>query len=195
MDAGLKTFNMGKSSTGTTWLCRFVSRIARPWIFGVLAAVCSIFVLVVFPYVSSEMDGSPLDVKLYYSADAAYELIESYGVEGRRFYARTELTVDVLYPIAYSLFFSVWLTLALGGSSLSPKKLCVVQSLPFFVLLFDLVENTGIVALLWAYPDRHDTLALATSLATSLKWGMAAVVVFMTLLASLFWFRRKLAAR
>ena len=48
--------------------------------------------------VGSEMDGSPLDVKVYYSADAAYDLVEFYGAEGRRFYARTALPVDVLYP-------------------------------------------------------------------------------------------------
>jgi hypothetical protein len=66
---------------------------------------------------------------------------------------------------------------------------------PLSVLLLDLIENTGIVILLKTYPQRHEALVTATSLATSAKWSAAAVVILATLIATAHCAWRRLRGR
>jgi len=58
--------------------------------------------------------------------------------------------------------------------------------LPFVILVFDLLENFGIVAMLLNYPERLERLATATSLATSLKWIFVGFVIALTLGLSIY---------
>jgi len=141
------------------------------------------------------MDTGPLDLKFSYSPETAYEIIEAYGEEGRVSYARGAMTVDVAYPIVYTLMFMVWITLALRSANMNLTRRCFLSMLPLSVFVLDLIENTGIVAMLKLYPEKHETLAMATSFATSAKWSAAAVVILTTLSATLHLAWRRVANR
>jgi len=160
--------------------CRLLGAISKFPVLLILIALYLVFVLFIFPNFGYDADAGPLDLKFSYSPDEAYETIESYGEEGRAQYALGEMTIDVVYPVVYTLMFSVWITLALNGASLSSAKRCLVSMSPMAVFVLDMFENAGIVAMLKMYPDRHDTLATATSFASSSKWSAAAFVILLT---------------
>jgi len=160
-----------------------MNRIARPALLMVLIALYLVFVLVLFPAFAGDGEVAPLDLKFSYSAEEAYQQIESYGPEIRHSYAISASTLDVAYPLTYSLMFSVWLTLLLKSNS---KPSCMIRMLPFVVLVFDLLENSGIVVMLLNFPERLDRVATATSMATSFKWVFAGSVILLTLGYSLY---------
>ena len=158
--------------------CRWISHISRPAVLMVLIGFYLVFVLVLFPALGGDGKAAPLDLMFSYSPHQAYQKIESYGPQIRHRYAISAMTLDVAYPLTYSLMFSVWLSLLLPPKS---KTACSICMLPFAVLLLDLLENSGIVVMLLVFPKRLDMLATATSLATSLKWISAATVIILTL--------------
>jgi len=164
-------------------LCQWLSRISQPAVLMVLIALYLVFVLVLFPALAGDGEVAPLDLMFSYSAEEAYQQIEAYGPTVRHNYAISALTLDVAYPLTYSLMFSVWLTLLIKGKS---KLVCTIRMLPFVVLLMDLLENSGIVIMLLNFPTRLDSVATATSVATSLKWVFAGVVILLTLGLSLY---------
>jgi hypothetical protein len=174
--------------------CSWIKKISRPAVLLSLIVLYLFIILGLFPAFATDAYASPLDLMFHYSPDQAYALIESYGPEVRHSYAISALTLDVIYPLTYSLLFSVWLSMLLKG----PGSLkCAVVMLPFVILLFDLLENSGIVVMLLNYPQRLDTLAQLTAMATSLKWVFAITVILLTLALSLwrlgqYLFRNKL---
>jgi len=172
-----------------------VSSISRLSVFWALLGLYLVFVLILFPALGGESGAAPLDLMFSYSPGQAYDLIESYGPGVRHSYAISAMTLDVAYPLTYSLLFSVWLTLLLKSDS---RRVCVIRMLPFVILVFDQLENSGIVVMLLSFPQRLDVLATATSLATSLKWVFALTVIVLTVGLSLHklfrsfpgWFKR-----
>jgi len=163
--------------------CLWVGKISRLPVLWVLIGLYLVFVLVLFPALGGESGAAPLDLMFSYSPGQAYDLIESYDPDVRHSYAISAMTLDVAYPLTYSLLFSVWLTLLLKSNS---RRACVIRMLPFVILIFDLLENSGIVMMLVSYPQRLDMLATATSLVTSLKWVTAGTVILLTLGLSLY---------
>jgi len=163
--------------------CQWLNRISRPSVLVVLIVLYLVFVLLLFPALGGGSGAVPLDLMFSYSPGQAYSMIGAYGPEVRHSYAISAMTLDVAYPLTYSLLFSVWLTLLLKSNS---RIACVIRMLPFVILIFDLLENSGIVAMLVNYPQRLEMIATATSAATSLKWVFAATVIILTLGISLY---------
>lgn len=162
--------------------CSWIRKISRPAVLLSLIVLYLFIILLLFPAFATEAYASPLDLMFHYSPDQAYALIESYGPKVRHSYAISALTLDVIYPLTYSLLFSVWLSMLLKGQG---SFKCAVVMLPFVILLFDLLENSGIVIMLLNYPQRLDIIAQLTSMATSIKWIFAVAVILLTLCLSL----------
>lgn len=190
-DLRLQTRAPGKAPTRA---CRALDRISSPALLIALMLCYLLVVFVLFPAMASEAarGTGPLDLLFHYSPDRAYAMIEAYGPQGRSAYRLSALTADVVYPVVYSLMFSVWLTLLLRPRA--PGR-CLLQILPFTVLIADLLENSGIVAMLTLYPARHDGLAMATSLMTSVKWSLAALMIGATVVFTLRAAASRLATR
>ena len=147
-----------------------------------------LFILVVlfnigFPVVFAGVEGPLLDLKLWYSASEARELISSYGPEGRSAYIKGTLTLDYFYPVIYSLL------LAFILYRLSAPL--IISILPFAILLFDYLENTAILFLLYRYPQEWKFLASTTGWFTLLKWFF----VFLSAIKILIFFFRKMIRR
>ncbi len=121
------------------------------------------FNLIIFPLLfSTNKDLIPLDLRISYSPDEAYTLLEKYNQTERRNYFVGALTIDLIYPVIYTLFlcFTIFLL----------HKNIKLAQFPIFILISDYIENFGIVIMIFYYPNKLTNIALATSLFTSIKW-------------------------
>ncbi len=151
---------------------------ANGWLALIFLAGEIFFNAVILPKQQAKMltgsDGiGPIDLQLFYTPEKAYSMVESYGEAGRADYRLFELTGDILYPIVYTLFFSLaitWLFQRGFSSSSAMQKFNVV---PFGGWLFDLFENLGIVTMLSIFPSTPPALAWLTALFTFIKWLFA----------------------
>lgn len=154
------------------WCYRVVS---TPVIAGSLA-VFILFMLFVLPKMAgrlSEMTGvsvSP-DTSFIYSAADLYAMAEAYGAEGRAYYIYQRFTFDLIWPLAYLLFFLALITL-LYRHLPAASSLRRVNLLPFAGVLFDLLENSGAAYLMYRYPEPVPFLAALVPVFTFLKWLM-----------------------
>ena len=158
------------------WL--FIDRISRPAVLVVLMAVYLVFPLYLFPAAAAGSEHMPLDLMFAYSPEQAYAQLASFGPEGRANYARSTVSVDLAYPVIYTLMLAVWLCLLLRGRN---RYCSYISMLPFGAFVFDLIENAGILLMLGAYPTEIHALALVASIATTLKWLFAVPIVLFVL--------------
>lgn len=120
----------------------------------------------------------PIDLTIGFNPGRTLRMVADYGPKARAYYAQTELTVDVAYPLIYSLLFAVILTLLFRRKSYKP--VAWVTLLPFVSLLFDYLENAVIVSLLTTYPTQSTALAVLCEVAKLAKWlsfGLTAVLI------------------
>ena len=101
----------------------------------------------------------PIDLQFFYTPDKVYSMVSAYGEAGRASYRIFELTGDIIYPIVYTLFFSLFTT-----------------------WLFDLLENLGIVSMLSIYPSTPAWLAWVSSIFTVIKWLFAGASIILLLI-------------
>lgn len=108
------------------------------------------------------------DTGFMFDVEVLYQLLDSYGASGRRFYITMRWTFDVVWPIVYTLF----LLSSIGY--LSKQTACKFQYkllyLPLFSILFDLLENTFITILMVLYPSTVDFIGYLFILASLIKW-------------------------
>ena len=100
--------------------------------------------------------------------DRVYEMAEAYGEEGRRAYIKVWLTIDIMWPLVYSVLFLVSINLSLGyAHGEKGSRLCAAALLP---LVLDWFENIMAVIIMSNYPLRMETLAWGMAVTTCLKW-------------------------
>ncbi len=119
----------------------------------------------------------PLDVMFFYTPAKAFAMIEKYTTAGRSFYTKVELSVDILYPIVYTLFLGLLLSWLFQRAfpSNSPRQKWNVT--PVGAWLFDLLENIAIVSLLAIYPSKPTFIAWLAMLFGTLKWAFVLISI------------------
>jgi hypothetical protein len=124
------------------------------------------------PNLAGDQQAVPIDLQFAYSPERAYELVNSYSEETRYNYMIGEMTMDVLYPVVYTLFLSLTLLL------LFPKnqKLALI---PYVIFVADMLENTGIVTMLYNFPKELYTVAMLTSVFSTIKWSVVAIALLL----------------
>lgn len=128
-----------------------------------------------------------LDLQSSYSPEQAYQFIESYGEEGRQYYAIIELTLDLVYPILSALFFS---TLTIYFFRRVFPLSSFWQKLPLLgpiVMVVDYLENAAIVTMLLNYPSRLDLVAQAANLFTVAKFALSGLELILILVGFIGW--------
>lgn len=118
-----------------------------------------------------------VDVRLAYSSDTLYRLLEKYGKEGRRSFQRM-LLVDMVFPAVYgtALYLLADLLAAPHGTQLMTWKIAKIFAIS--AAAFDYTENALLLCVVQRFPARHLPLARAASICTSLKMLSFFVVVF-----------------
>ena len=165
-----------------TLISDFFIRHAKGWIILLAFLAMAVCKLVLFPYMSALMNSATpgvgsFDTKLFYGPDQAYSMLEAYGQDARRAYMVGELTVDILFPIAYTLFLTLSISWLLQRAFDKEGSIQLLNLVPLGAWFFDLLENTGIVIMLAMFPAFSTLVAILTSFFSAIKWGFALVSI------------------
>lgn len=149
---------------------------------AVFAALFAWMIIPALPYSSADFAGHTnsvpaLDTRIGYSPDDAYQAISGYAEDGRTYYVRRLLINDTAFPVVYSLFFVGTLALLLKRVTGQDSRLRYLVLLPMLGGALDLVENTGIMAMLLSYPARVDGVAVATGAVTAVKLSVNGITM------------------
>jgi hypothetical protein len=117
----------------------------------------------------TETSSPIIDTWFAYSPDRLFRVIGEMGDTGRQFYALTEVSADLVFPLLYTPFLFILLALLLPRAFRDSPLMQSLQRLPLLVFLFDYSENCGLFYLLMVYPLRPVAIAWITSAFTSLK--------------------------
>ena len=126
-----------------------------------------------------------LDVLPSYDMKTVEQNMLGYGEDGRQLYAWASLTLDVIFPMCYVVFFAGLITLFVGSKSI--HRLALV---PFLLGLIDLTENIQICTMLVQFPDITDSQVSMASTTTSIKHSIVIVFYSMVTLLAIYTFGR-----
>lgn len=165
-----------------TKISSFLDRIANWKTLLLFVAIYVFFASYVFPNAEkkiNELAGKTIgiiDITLGFNPQQTLDMVAEYGDAARAYYAQTEMTADVAYPIVYSFLFGIILTLLYRGKSYS-----WVNTVPFLTLFFDYIENINIVILLKTFPQQSSLFAIFCEIFKFLKWASLVVIVVLIL--------------
>jgi hypothetical protein len=151
---------------------------ARGWLVFALLLLNALFMGFIMPLISGLLkDGSaarqPMDLQFFSTPEKLFRIAQSYGEFGRVFYRSVELTVDIIYPIVYTLAFGLLISWLFQRGFATKSKMQKLNIIPIGAWLFDLLENLGIVTLLSTFPARLTAVAWLTTFFTMVKWIFA----------------------
>lgn len=169
-----------------TTLSEMLKKQCKGWLILVLLALLLLFAVVIVPTIQGQLEARSggngiIDVLFFYTPEQAYSMIASYGDEGRAMYRTFAMTGDILYPVVYSLFFSLFITWLFQRGFAPTSKMHLLNVVPLGAWLFDWLENIHIVTMLTLYPSTPTLVATLASFCTMIKWGfgVAATVVIL----------------
>jgi len=176
-----------------TRLSNLLHKYAKGWLILILFLLDGLFMSVVMPGLKARMDNfapdvGPIDLLFFYTPEKAYQMVAAYGEQGRAVYRIGELTVDIIYPIVYTLFFSLFITWLFQRGFVAESRMQILNVVPFGAWLFDLLENLGIVGMLSIYPSTPAFLAWVTTVFTMTKWifaGTSVILVAIGIIAAI----------
>jgi hypothetical protein len=144
--------------------------------------------------------GTLLDMTPEFSEDALYARLTGYGAAGRSNYAFRTVTVDVVLPLALLPFLFLWMRSALNRLSLGARPRALLLAIPVLYVVFDLVENGSLLALLGNFPVRMHLLSAVLPYLTIIKRTASMLAILGPLMIVAFvlirtqWTRRHVAA-
>ena len=124
---------------------------------------------------------SILDFEFGYTYEKAFELLTALGADGRAFYQSRIVPVDFPFPFSYMLFYAGWMALCIKRLEQRDwhKYLLI---LPILAMMFDWVENIGIIAMLNSYPPLPSWAVALASVSGVIKALLTAGCIAMVLL-------------
>jgi hypothetical protein len=155
-------------------LSQFLDRIANSKLLIFLFIIYTIFPAYFLKNAEEEINQlagkkiGVIDLTIGFNPQKTLQMVADYGDEARAYYAQTEMTTDVIYPIVYALLFGVILSLLYRDKAYKPFHW--VNLLPFIALIFDYLENICIVSLLQNYPLQSLIVASFCEGFKLLKW-------------------------
>jgi hypothetical protein len=166
------------------WLRRLTDRLANWRVIAVLALpTLTLFGIFNFhpaavPYLVRAGKGmQPLDIQIGYGPRDVQSLFTNYDVDGRQRY-RVFLIVDTIFAVCYGLMLTGLLRLLLRPLVASAvSRLNDLPLLCLFAGAADCLENSCILVLLGIYPATAPVLVYSASVATMVKWSLAAVSI------------------
>jgi hypothetical protein len=125
-------------------------------------------------------DNRALDGRFWYSPDDACNFLRNIGENGRRLYAVTELTLDVLFPLVYGTLFAALIIHVYARES--GRFLVLV---PLLTVVFDILENIITAYLAWQFDDRTSPVARGAAILTATKSGLFILSLTLIVIGSL----------
>jgi tetrahydromethanopterin S-methyltransferase subunit B len=144
-----------------------------------------LFNVLIFPYVINRfgLQGQPmLDFLFGFTPDQAFSVIGGYGEEGRAGVLWISGLVDMIYPFVFGglLVFLISIQLKKQFNTTSPWL--KLNLLPLIAVGTDFIENTGIIVMLNAFPNRADGFAVMSACSGMVKWVFVGLSIGVSLL-------------
>ena len=98
-----------------------------------------------------------------------YNLFTQLGTTGRQEYLLFLYTLDVIFPIAYSLFFGLLLWLSIRNININEQAKYLLTSFSFIAACFDYIENISYITLLHTFPTINQTVVHIGTISTIFK--------------------------
>ena len=117
----------------------------------------------------------PIDLTFGFDPQRTLQMVEDYGDAARKYYASVELSLDIAFPVVYSLLLAVIMTMLFRRLIRGPVN--YINLLPFAVMFFDFLENITIISMLTHYPEQSESMATLCELFKLIKWMMFGLVV------------------
>ena len=174
-------------------LSNWLVRNAKGWLILLMMGLFFLFNLVIMPNGQKWLGGTTdevgaIDLTFGASPRTLFEKVAAYGEQGRLAYRIFALTGDVGYPIVYSIFLGLAISYFFQRTFPAGSWLQRLNLVPFAALVFDILENLGIVGLLSTHPQQFTWLAVLTIIMNVIKWvfaGGSVVLVFIGLFGAL----------
>lgn len=132
-----------------------------------------------------------IDLLFAYTPETVLSMMGSYGDEGRSFYKNFTPTIDLFYPIIYSLFLALLIAFLFKKSLPAKSKMHYLSVVPLFSWIFDWLENINILIMLYSYPKFPPVIANLSSIFTSVKWSFSAISAVILLIALTLFIKNK----
>jgi hypothetical protein len=167
-----------------TKLLNFNQRLANWKVMGVIIVLFLFIEAFLLPIGSRKLNEyshglGVIDLHLTYSVNKVYQMIESYGSDGRAFYIEFTLSADLIYPLVYSSLFSLLITVIFRKAFALDSWLQKLPLLVYITLIFDYLENICILTMLANYPTKMTILAQFSNVFTICKWSFALISIIL----------------
>lgn len=134
----------------------------------IVTGVFSLFLFLVLPWMSTLSEtitgtAASIDTNFSFKVLTYYEIRESFGEIGRRFYIIQRVTFDVIWPIVYTLFLIMLNTMIDKWKDIHIK-------LVLFAVVFDFLENIIAVIFMIQYPSEYETIVYMLMMSSMMKW-------------------------
>lgn len=167
-------------------LSETLKRYANGWLILALLGGEIFFTSFYLPGVQARLEefsggNGSIDLLLFYTPVQVYSMVASYGDAGRAMYRAHELTIDVIYPVVYTLLFALLITWLFRRGFAPGSRMQKLNVVPFGAFLFDMLENVCIVLMLSIHPAQPAALAWIGALITFVKWLFAIATILLIL--------------
>lgn len=161
-------------------LSKFLEKISTGPLVLVFTAIFVFFIAAILPGQKAKMDTYAgdvgiIDLSFFPLPDQVYNIAKAYGEDGRQKYIKTRVSLDIIWPLAYTFFIASVITFFLRRVHGSDSRLVNLNLSAVAVLVFDFIENGLAVIVMSAYPDRLDGIIYIMATATATKWIMMGI--------------------
>ncbi|MFH2044637.1 MAG: hypothetical protein ABIK92_05785 [Pseudomonadota bacterium] len=156
----------------------------------------TIIMLDVIPRLKLNSNGLTLpDAIIGYNVEYARKWLTTTSSEGLRLYLHYFFILDSIYPLISAISFTLIIS-ALFKRIVSPdSRIKGIIILPFAAAFCDYFENIGVFFMISSLPDFNPNVALITSIFSSFKWILGALVVLLILTGSILYLIKYLRSR
>lgn len=154
-------------------------------------AIQFVFSGAILPYFQKQFDPDLtrglMDLSFGFTPGRGYSILESYGEEGRKVYFFVESFVDIIYPVVYTTAFILLLSFLFKKNNWNIRKAGLLNIIPLPGMVFDMLENFGILQMLRAFPEKVEFWAKFASNAGLIKWSFAGATIVLVLVSLIVW--------
>lgn len=161
------------------WLIGFSSWKKVAVFLGLNFSLQAIIVLIIYPEISLSI--TPLDVQFGLTSESVYQFLNDIGASGRALYYLNEMTLDMLFPVVYSLAYMLLFIELVKLCKLTNSLFKYLALLPFGIAISDVVENIYILKAINLYPVQSDPLINNLVIANMAKHGLSVISLFVAL--------------
>lgn len=118
-----------------------------------------------------------LDVLPGYSPAYLAEVLSAYGETGRSAYATSLLTLDMLFPVSYGIFFALLIRRVYKNVNVPVGLVNAMIAMPLLSMVLDWIENSTFVYLISLHPVQPLSVAQFVSLVTLIKVSLYSLTI------------------